>query len=432
LNGTGKLIMMAVIGILVAAAIIGVVNAANPDLNSGSTTSTSTVTSRIVSTSVSTTIITSVTTSVSNSTAPEGTMAVQIADSISLPAGITHVYLQYSDIEIHTNLGGSSIWLRVAPENDVDLTTLSTNGLTVGVADVPAGNYDSARFTIVSAAVTFEGSNMSAIVPQTTVSVPIQASGVDLLPNGTSGFLFDIAPSIIPVQSGNLTQMELLPYAEAVAIPSSFPTANYAELGSTIPLNSQPWFTSTQENLASNVTLLAALVSNDALLVVVKNTGNASVTINELSILAPGTESSNLETIVTTITTVTTITEFNQGANAKSAARHLNGQSDSLSRSSAVPASSMLSGYQTAASFLVLYNGQVVQASSGANAQQLGLVLAPGQNASLTFIGKIQTLDSLSSPYAPLQILPGAPYLLEVQGPFGQIEAINVTAVSPF
>jgi hypothetical protein len=359
-------------------------------------------------------------------------MAVQLADSLSLPAGVTHVYLQYSDIEVHTNLGGSSIWLRVAPEDDVDLTTLSNNAVTVGVASIPAGDYDSARFTIVSASVTFEGSNMSAIVPQTAVSVPIQTSGVELLPNGTSGFLFDIAPSIVPVESGNVTQIQLLPYAEAIVIPSTFPTSNYAALGSTIQLNSEPWFNSTQEDLASNVTPLAALVSNDALLVVVKNTGNTSVTINELSILAPGTESSNLETIVTTITTVTTITEFNQNPNAKSAARHLDGQTDSLSRSSAVPASSILSNYQTAASFLVLYNGQVVHASTGVNAQQLGLVLAPGQNASLTYIGKIQTLNSLSSPNAPLQILPGAPYLLEVQGPFSQVEAINVTAVSPF
>ncbi len=421
---------MAVIGILVAAAIIGVISFL-PIPPGGPSTVTSRITS--TSTTVSTTVYTS--TKISSSTAPHGTLATQIADLLSLPSGVTRVYVQYSDIEVHTSIAGSSIWVTAAPEEDVDLEALSNDGVTVGVASIPSGTYDAARFTINSAIVTFEGKNITAILPETSISVPIASSGIDLLPNATSGLLFDIAPSIIPTPSANGTQIELLPYAEALAIPSSVPPTQYARIGSVIPLASQPWFTSTQVNLADKLTVLAALVTNNALLLVVKNTGNASVTINGLSLLVPSASSSSLETqtIVTTVTTVTTITTVLQNSSAKAPAHDSSKDVKSYKALANAPQSTAsLSGYQTVASFLVLSDGEVVQPSISVNAQELGLVLSPGQNASLTFIGKIQTLNSLSEPYSTLQIVPGAQYLIEVQGPFAQAEDLNVSAVAPF
>lgn len=421
--------MMAIIGILVAAAIIGVVNYAN--LPPGATTST--IISRVTNYSTFTSTSISTATKISNSTTPEGTLAVQIADPLSLPPGTSHVYLQYGDIEVHTIFQNSSIWLRVAAGNTIDLTSLSSNALTVGATGVPAEQYDSVRLSITSALVTFEGENITANLPQTEISIPIGKTGLDLAPNTTSGLLFDISPSIIPSPSQNGTQMEFIPYAEALAIPTSVPQLEYASVGSTLGLSSQPWFTSTQSDLAGNLTVLAALVANNAMLVVLKNTGNATVTVNGLSLLAPGAISSSLTTVVTTITTITTITEYAQGATGKLPSHGSGGASRNVGALSSEHQSELpLSAYQTVATFFVLSNGEVVQPSLGENLQQLGLVLAPGQNASLSFAGKIETLGSLSSSSAPLQIIPGAPYILEVQGPYNQYEEINITAISPF
>jgi hypothetical protein len=425
---------MAVIGILIAATVIVAVTLA--PLPPGSTTST--VTSRVTSTS--TTISTTTKVSYSTSTTPEGTMATQVADFLSLPPGVTSVYLQYSDIEVQTSISGSSLWIRVAPGEDLNLINLSNNGVTVADASVPSGTYDAARFTIDSAVVTFEGVNVTAIVPQAEVSVPILQNGINLRPNATSGLLFDIAPSIVPTQSVNGTGIELLTYAEALQIPTSVPSSQYFPVGSVLPLNSQSWFTSTQVNLPDNLTVLAALITSNALLVVVKNTGNATVQINGLSILAPYSSTSNLETktVVTTLTTVTTLTEYIQNSSDPKSPAHDSSHSIDYRASKALAASqlstnsSTLSNFQTVASFFVLYDGEVVQSSTGVNAQQLGLELSPGQNASLTFIGSIQTLNSQSSPSTPLQIISGSQYLLEVQGPFGQSENINITAISAF
>src|SRR5579872_7352327 len=103
--------MMAIVGILVAAAIIVGVSALNLPANP-----TSTVTSRITNftTSVTTSIETSTKISISNSTTPDGTLAIQLSGSVSLPPGVNQLYIQYSDIEVHTVLSNSSIWLRVA------------------------------------------------------------------------------------------------------------------------------------------------------------------------------------------------------------------------------------------------------------------------------------------------------------------------------
>lgn len=427
---------MAVIGILIAAAIIAAVNASGLPQQPYSTI-TSKVTSVVTSATTSTETYTSTKISVSNSTAPDGTMAVQIADLLSLPAGVTHVYVMYSDIEVHTYLANSSIWFRVAPENVVDLVSLSNNGVTVGITNIPSGNYDMARFTITSAIVTFDGQNLTAIVPATGVSVPIMKSGIDLLPNSTSGLLFDFAPSVVPTQAGNLTQIQLLPYAEALAIPTSVAPTQYDTFGDTIGLNSQPWFTSTEVNLADNVTVLAALVTNNALLVVLKNTGNATVTINGMALLEPESISNvETKTVVTTLTTVTTITEVVQNPSNATQASPARDPGKGTKTGKALQEvqtdNSTIPGYQTVASFLVLYNGEVVQPSTGVNAQQLGLVLSPGQNVSLAFIGRISTLDSLTSPNVPLQIIPGLQYLLQVQGPFSQFEDTNISAISPF
>ena len=307
----------------------------------------------------------------------------------------------------------------------------------MSISNIPAENYDSARFTITSAAVTFEGKNVTAIVPETAVSVPIQENGLDVLTNITSGLLFDIAPAIVPTQSGTVTQFQLLPYAEAFAIPAIVPTSQYNKPGAVISLDSQPWFKSTEVNLPDNITVLAALVTTNAALIVLKNTGNATVTINGFSILEPSASSSNLQTrtIVTTVTTVTTITTVVQTSASPPAMPKSTLRNSGTFKSSKPLANAPLAplvAYQTVASFLVLYNGQVVQPSTGVNVQQLGLVLRPGQNASLTFIGTIGTLNSLSAPYAPLQIVPGVQYLLEVQGPFSQPMELNVSAISPF
>ncbi|MDA4112175.1 MAG: DUF4382 domain-containing protein [Thaumarchaeota archaeon] len=428
---------MAVIGILVAAAIIGGISVLNlPPGPSTTITSHETTTDIIVSTSTKTS------TRISNSTIEKGTLVTQITDLLNLPAGVTHVYASYSDIEVHTKVGNFSAWLSAAPPGIADLTGLSNRSRTIAASNIASGTIDSVRFSITSALITFHGNNVSAGIQSQLVTVPITGR-LALEPNGTSGFVLDIAPTIIPTQTGNVTYMELYPYAKAIAIPSSVPSSVYAEIGSLLEINSQPWFTSTIVRLADNVTIVEELLTPISLLLLVNNTGNSNVTINGISILSANSPYTTLETstIVETVTTVTTITQIATPtfAQAKSmpAISQISDNANGAAMNAGTPNpnsdSGVPSSYQTVATFLVLSNKQLIQPSSiGQNGSKIGLTLAPGENASLVYIGKIATLNSIIPPYPPLSIIPGQPYLLSIEGPFGQSEDINVTAISPF
>ena len=107
--------------------------------------------------------------------------------------------------------------------------------------------------------------------------------------------------------------MQLTPFAKAVPIPSTVSSASYGTIGASIMLNTQQWFADSEVNLTHNLTVLTTLVTNNALVVVVKNTGNYNVTISGISILGANATNPLLQTQtkVETITTVVTLTQIN-------------------------------------------------------------------------------------------------------------------------
>ena len=434
MNGTGKLLTMVIVGILIAAAIIGGVTALQRQniLPPGGPT-TITTSRTIVSTSTS--IETSTSTEISNSTIPKGNLATQLSAIVNLPVGVSHVYVKYSDIEVHTlGFGNFSLWVTSAKGGIIDLSGLSNLGYTIANSQVVSGRYDLARFSLIAANITYLGRNVSASVPLQLVTVPIGQQGIQVQPNSTSGFVFVFAPTIVPFQRGsNTTYFQVVPYAKAVTIPSSISTALFTKVGSRINLTSAPWFTGNQEELSGNVTILLVVITSDALVVFLKNTGNSNVTISGLSLLATNASTANVitTTIVTTITTVTTITQVNTGTNPA-----IGLPAASSAEQGARAATGLATeGYQTVASFLVLNNKQIIQpaqSSTGFNGTLVGLVLTPGSNASLTYIGDIATMNSAYSPYSPLGIIPGQEYALQIISPFGKSLTINQTAINPF
>ena len=414
---------MAVAGILIAAAIIGAVSAADPSFPSGSTTVTTHETSFSTVYSTSTRVSTSV--SVSTSAIPKGTIVTQLADFLTLPVGVTNVYVTYSGIEIHTNgIGNLSTWLEASPAGAIDLTSVANQSITVGSAVVASGIYDAARLGITSAIVTYDARNVTAIVTSSEVSVRLPQGGIRLPMNGISGFVFDLAPTLVPSPNGNSTAMELVPFAKAVGIPGSVPANTYFKIGSALPIDSAAWFSSTNVDLQNNLTILLGLVTTNALTLVVNNTGTTPILLSQISILGPDIQNENTQT-----TTMQTVTELAPTANHTSSATT---SMVAVAASVPSPFANLASNYQTVTSFLVLSNGSIVTSAQSAQTGILaGLVINPGQHVQFLFVGKIPTLNSLFSPNAPLSIVPGGRYVLEIVSPFGPSKDLLVTAVSP-
>jgi hypothetical protein len=421
MNGTRKLFMMMLVGILIAASIIAGVTALEQDKLIGTPSSgTSTVTS-------STTV-----TSVTSAPVPTGILAAQITDPPdppNAPAGTTHIYIKYSDIEAHTtDQNNNSVWFTVAKTGTIDLYSVLNVGLTLGSAQVSSGVFDQARFDIVNATVTFGGMNYTASVPLNQIIVPLSNGGAVVKPNSSAGFVLDVTPTVLASSNGGVSAFEIVTATQGVSIPSQSWTGSLTAVGSKIQnITSQSWWkgpTPIGGNMAEEV---PSEIYPTTLLVILNNTGSTSVTISGLNILTSSAQNSAtvststivstiVSTITTTITQVTTITPNSTGKTA--APQPTTATSSNASQS-------------TVATFLILTNGSVVQPSPrGAPipSNQIGLTFEPGQVRVLLYLGSINTLNSPDPPFAPQNIIGGQQYYIQIVTPFGSSIEFPVNA----
>ena len=381
-------------------------------------------------------------TTVSSVSAPilTGVLAAQITDPPdppNAPAGTTHVYIDYSDIEAHTTVqNNNSVWFTVAKAGAVDLFSVLNIGLTLGSAEVSSGIFDQARFDITNATVTFGGTNYTASVPLNQIIVPLSNGGAIVKPNASAGFVIDVTPTVLALNNGGTPSFEIITATQGLSIPAQSWTGSLDVAGSRIQnITSQSWWkgsTPIGDNLAEEV---PAEIYPTTLLVILNNTGSAPVTISGLNILTTGAQNNqhnatlSTSTIVETITTVTTITEVTTitgNSSGKPAA--------SPAAPKATTTSSISSSQVTVATFLILTNGSVIQPSpNGAPipSSQVGLTIKPNQVVVLLYLGIINTLNSPNPPFAPQNIIGGQEYAIQIVTPFGSSIEFNVNASYP-
>ncbi len=428
MNAARKLMLMILVGILIAAGIIaGVTALEQGNFITGPTSATSTVTSRTTVTSV---------TSVSSSI-QTGLLAAQITDPPdppNTPAGTTHVYIVYSDIEAHTvDQSGNSVWFTVAKAGMIDLFSVLNIGLTLGSAVVSSGVFAQARFDITKATVTFCGANYTASVPLNQIIVPLSNGVLLVKQNASAGFVIDVTPTVLALNNGGTPSFEIVTATQGLSIPSQSWNGSLAVVGSVIKnITSQSWWkgaTPIGDNLVEKV---PAEIYPTTLLVILNNTGAAPVTISGLSILTNAPQktqsgqtvsTSTLVSTITTVTTITYVTTITGTSGAETGASPAAPQSNINSSGTA--------GQVTVATFLILTNGSVVQPSPNSAPippSQVGLTIKPNQVVVLLYLGFINTLNNPSSPSEPLSIIGGQEYTIRIATPFGSSIEINVNA----
>jgi len=417
---------MILVGILIAAGIIAGVTALEqnhyiPNPPSSTVTSRTTVT----------------TTSSVSSSIQTGVLAAQITDPPdppNVPAGTTHIYISYSDIEARTTDQSSNyVWFTIAKAGSIDLMSVVNIGLTLGSAQVSSGIFDQARFDITNATITFAGNNYTASVPLNQILVPLSNGGALVKPNSSAGFVIDVTPTVLALNNGGRPIFQIVTATQGVSIPSTSWTGSLTVAGSTIQnINTQSWWkgpTPIGDNLVEEV---PAEIYPTTLVFILNNTGTTPVTISGLNILGTAPQSTqsganvSTTTIVSTITTVTTITEVvtNTGTS--------NGQvGPSPAAPQATQTTTASSSLVTLATFLILTNGSVIQPgpnSAPIPPNQVGLTIKPNQVIVLLYLGSINTLNSPNPPYSPQNIIGGQKYTVQIVTPFGSSFEFNVTA----
>ncbi len=213
---------------------------------------------------------------------------MQIADPPNLPLGTSHLYINYDDIEAR-NIGVSgrnSVWFTIAQSGEIDLQTVVNKSVSLGSANVATGNFDTVRISISSAIATFGGKNYTVIGPVSEVEAPIIQGGITLATNGGSaGIVLQFSPTLVAEENNGTPTFAASFGAQAIPIPTTDWNAFLASKASGIDILSKSWWNASQIQLPGNVVFISDLMSYNSLLLVLKNTGNTSVSLSGISII---------------------------------------------------------------------------------------------------------------------------------------------------
>ncbi len=321
-----------------------------------------------------------------------GTLAAQITDPPHVPAGVTHVYVNYSDIQVHLNgVPSKSGWYTVVGAGSIDLMSVVSITMTLGSSTVTSGLFTLVKFDITGAIITIYGQNSTAIVPLNQMVLPISNGGVLVSPSGSSGFLIDVSPTVVPFQNGTQTGYVLVPAARSLAISSQIWHKELEQPGSVLNMNSSDWWNvSVHAGNYENFTIESATLTPNLLSVTVKNTGHLNTTLTTLSIFLSGPSGMS---------------------------------------------GGMTSDVQAIiAAFHILPNGTAVQLSSTDTEDYPGLVVQPGGSVTITYHGSIGGLtvegDNGATLSSNIPISANMPYVIKVVSSSGASAQYIVDATS--
>ena len=279
MNGKSKSISMIVIGVLLAAALIGGVailqqQGVLPSITSSLSTKSST-------TQPSTTTRTGVLGS--------GTLVLLLHDPPNAPAGVSHVFVTYSDLAIHdANSLASSGWIDLGQTGTIDLMSVVNFTQTIATVVVGEGNFDLLRMNLSSIIITYNSQNYTASAPNNQLTIGI-VGGLILSSSATAGTVIDITPTILMYNtstSSTTPTFVMVPSAKAIVVPQNHLSQSVLQVGHKEDDSNNTWLTQdiTNQYHQSSFNITSASLSNKSLSVTVNNTGNTSVFIQSIYI----------------------------------------------------------------------------------------------------------------------------------------------------
>ncbi|HKW04624.1 MAG TPA: DUF4382 domain-containing protein [Nitrososphaerales archaeon] len=352
-----------------------------------------------------------------------GTLGVQLTDPPIVPAGVTNVYISYSEMAVHVaDAGNYSGWYKIAPAGEIDLMSVLTTSITLGSSQVKSGIYNAIGFNITSATVTANGINESAYISNHHLLVPL-VGGVEVGVGTSEGILLDLSPTVLAVTNGTQTAYVLLPNAQALHLPRAA-WQQAEQKGEEIKdIQQAAWFYGVRGDIAPS----AGALSANSVSVTIKNDGLNSTMVTSLSVYYP-------------------LTVICRQYNAQCSSSPYG---DALPRSIPLALFGVLSNgtllqYNFTASAIARYTGTGAVDYTAEIDQQgvhLGYVLSPGQSVTFSFKGPISTITSNILSYMPVnvavpqnliqaltQINPGQQYFMVGRGLFGTFGYEQVTA----
>ena len=200
----------------------------------------------------------------------QGVLSVLLTDPPRTPPGVTAVYLYYFGLAVH----GPQGWTTVKEAGGVELMGTVNEAMTLSSAGIPAGVYNSIKFEVTSAKVTYGGVNYTAIVQGGQLTVRI-IGGAVVSASQPAAALIDIQPTVVNVGTQSSPQFVLWAEAKAFQVPSEQVTHEVGVEGHRFSLGGMGWWDQDNRMANASIQISGASLSSSSLTLTVGSMGSS-------------------------------------------------------------------------------------------------------------------------------------------------------------
>jgi Domain of unknown function (DUF4382) len=207
-----------------------------------------------------------------------GVLSVLLTDPPIIPAGVTAVFITYSDLAVHASGFGDSGWIPISGQGTIDTMGLVNLSQTISSGAIPTLTYDVVRFNITSVQVEYLGKNYSARIGAETLTVPI-VGGLKVNSTSPAAALVDIQPTVLNLGSDSNPSFTIAAGAKALQVPSGEINDSLKQVGHTLSLQGHTWFSSFRAEHSESLSSTGPTLTNHSFTFSVTNTGADAITI---------------------------------------------------------------------------------------------------------------------------------------------------------
>ncbi len=220
----------------------------------------------------------------------QGNLAVLLTDPPTVPAGVTAIYVTYSNVAVHVaHAGNQSGWTNANATGTINLMQMVNVSSTIATVKVDTGVYNALRFNVSSAKVTYNGANYTAFVPRALLTVIIPG-GIQVNSTTTAGAIIDMHPTVLNIGSRSTPEFIVNTAASAYGLPPGIVTRAIERIGTVMRIDDKPWWQHINEQYTSNIQITSASVTSSSLSVTIKNTGTQPVSLDAVTVAPVGSE----------------------------------------------------------------------------------------------------------------------------------------------
>ncbi len=219
-----------------------------------------------------------------------GVLSVLLTDPPTIPAGVTAVYVSYSNLAVHATGFGEAGWVNVPGEGTIDTLKLINLSQTISSGSIPSLTYNLISLNITDVKVTFMGKNYTASVSSGKLVVPI-VGGVKVSSSDPAAALVDIQPVVLNIGNETVPSFTIATGARALMVPRGEVNDSVKVVGNNMSLQGRSWFQSFRENHTEGIAISSLNLTADAFTLSALNKGSDPVSIRMVIITLTGADS---------------------------------------------------------------------------------------------------------------------------------------------